>query len=151
MLSYGPEMRGDTANCITIVSNEPISFPIVSLLDTTIVLNHPSTDKFVHLVKPIGLLLYDNATLLKRFESDQIEIFRLAATTVGVALAKYSFHEYDFLGAYLTLKPVLPMHAIIHVLRHVQPKKYHQPLPANQLVLEKGSAWVVQFLPAAIA
>ena len=46
MPSYGPEMRGGTANCIVIVSDKPISSPIVSTFDTVIVLNQPSMDKF---------------------------------------------------------------------------------------------------------
>ncbi len=51
MPSYGPEMRGGTANCITILSDEKISSPIISLFDTAIILNQPSMDKFAPRVK----------------------------------------------------------------------------------------------------
>ncbi|MGB5029368.1 MAG: 2-oxoacid:acceptor oxidoreductase family protein, partial [Chitinophagaceae bacterium] len=52
MPSYGPEMRGGTANCITIISEKKISSPIISLFDSAIVLNQPSMDKFAPRVKP---------------------------------------------------------------------------------------------------
>ena len=55
MPSYGPEMRGGTANCIVIVSTSRISSPIVSKFDSAIVLNQPSMDKFEFTVKPGGL------------------------------------------------------------------------------------------------
>ena len=55
MPSYGPEMRGGTANCITILSSDPISSPILAAFDTAIVLNQPSMDKFAGRVKKGGL------------------------------------------------------------------------------------------------
>src|SRR6476659_3299087 len=65
MPSYGPEMRGGTANCITILSDYKISSPIVSFFDAAIVLNQPSMDKFAPRVKPGGLLLYESGTVLQ--------------------------------------------------------------------------------------
>jgi 2-oxoglutarate ferredoxin oxidoreductase subunit gamma len=58
MPSYGPEMRGGTANCIVIVSDSRISSPIISTFDSAIVLNQPSLEKFEKAVKPGGLLMY---------------------------------------------------------------------------------------------
>ena len=59
MPSYGPEMRGGTANVTVIVSDERISSPIINEFDTAIILNQQSMDKFEETVKPGGLLLYD--------------------------------------------------------------------------------------------
>ena len=64
MPSYGPEMRGGTANCIVIVSDTRISSPIISRFDSVIVLNQPSMDKFEQAVKPGGLLLYDTTNII---------------------------------------------------------------------------------------
>ena len=58
MPSYGPEMRGGTANCIVIVSDSRISSPIISKFDSAIILNQPSLEKFENAVKPGGLLIY---------------------------------------------------------------------------------------------
>lgn len=151
MPSYGPEMRGGTANCITIISDEPISSPIVSLFDTAIVLNQPSMDKFAHRVKPGGLLLYDNTNMLKPYESDQIEIIGIAATTEALLMKNARLMNMIMLGAFLAYKPLLPMHAIMKGLENVLPEKYHHTLPANKLALECGDALMKQHLQPMLA
>src|SRR3972149_4564433 len=65
MPSYGPEMRGGTCNCITIVSDERISSPIITMFDSAIVLNQPSLDKFENSVKPGGLIIYEQSGILR--------------------------------------------------------------------------------------
>ena len=57
--SYGPEMRGGTANVSTVVSTEPIASPIVSFPDVLVALNQPSIDKFAPSIRPGGLLIYN--------------------------------------------------------------------------------------------
>src|SRR4249919_2832226 len=74
MPSYGPEMRGGTANCITIISENKISSPILSLFDSAILLNQPSMDKFESKVKQGVLLLYDSSSMLKPSTRTDIEI-----------------------------------------------------------------------------
>src|SRR3990170_1074244 len=64
MPSYGPEMRGGTANCIVIVSDAKISSPIITKFDSAIVLNQPSLDKFEKAVRPGGLLLYEQSSII---------------------------------------------------------------------------------------
>ena len=64
MPSYGPEMRGGTANCITILSDRVVSSPIITSFDTVVILNRPSLEKFEAAVKPGGLLLYESNNIL---------------------------------------------------------------------------------------
>lgn len=59
--SYGPEMRGGTAHCVVIISDEPIGAPIVSRPDIAVVLNQPSFDKYEELMKPGGLLVVNSS------------------------------------------------------------------------------------------
>ena len=61
--SYGPEMRGGTAHCIVIISDEPVGAPIVSRPDVAIVLNQPSFEKYELLVKPGGLLVVNSSLI----------------------------------------------------------------------------------------
>ncbi len=65
MPSYGPEMRGGTANVSVIISDERISSPMISVFDTAIILNQQSLDKFEKSVKPGGVLLYDPNGIIK--------------------------------------------------------------------------------------
>ena len=64
MPSYGPEQRGGTANVTVILSDERITSPVLNTYDTAIVLNQPSLDRFMPLVKPGGTLIYDPASIL---------------------------------------------------------------------------------------
>ncbi|MDO4744674.1 MAG: 2-oxoacid:acceptor oxidoreductase family protein, partial [Clostridia bacterium] len=59
--SYGPEMRGGTANCSVIISDEPIGSPIISKPDVLVALNRPSLEKFVDAVLPGGVIIYDSS------------------------------------------------------------------------------------------
>ena len=63
--SYGPEMRGGTAHCTVVISDEPIGSPMVRHPSAVIALNLPSVDKYEGLVKPNGLLIY-NSSLVER-------------------------------------------------------------------------------------
>ena len=62
--SYGPEMRGGTANCSVCISDEPIGSPVVTTPDYLIAMNGPSYKKFIDAVKPDGLVLFDNSIVL---------------------------------------------------------------------------------------
>lgn len=138
MPSYGPEMRGGTANCITIISDNKISSPILSSFDTAIVLNQPSMDKFAPRVKPGGLLLYESATILKPSTRTDIRIIGIPATTEALRMKNAKIMNMIVLGAYLHLKPVVSLHSIMEALKKVLPDKYHHLLPINELALEKG-------------
>mgnify|MGYP001019810103 CR=1 FL=1 len=142
MPSYGPEMRGGTANCITIISDNKISSPIISLFDSAIVLNQPSMDKFAPRVKPGGLLLYESGNIFKPSARTDIEIIGIPATTEALQMKNPKIMNMIILGAYLKLKPVVTNHAILEALKKVLPEKYHYLLDINKQALEKGEAMV---------
>src|SRR5512145_131012 len=79
MPSYGPEMRGGTANVTVILSDERISSPILNHFDTAIILNQQSMDKFEKTVKPGGILIYDGNGITRHPSRKDINIFRLDA------------------------------------------------------------------------
>ena len=138
MPSYGPEMRGGTANCITIVSDEPISSPILSTFDTVIVLNQPSMDKFASRVKPGGLLLYDSSNILQPSQRADIEIMGIPATNEALRRKQPKTLNMILLGAYLSRKPVVSDASVIKSLEKVLPEKYHHLLPSNEEALHWG-------------
>ena len=77
MPSYGPEMRGGTANVTVIVSDRKISSPIADQFDTAIILNQQSMDKFESKVKPGGVLIYDTNGITRLPSRDDIEIYEI--------------------------------------------------------------------------
>jgi 2-oxoglutarate ferredoxin oxidoreductase subunit gamma len=80
MPSYGPEMRGGTANVIVILSEERISSPIIRRFDTAIILNQQSLDKFEDTIKPGGVLIYDGNGITRHPKRTDIKIYRVDAT-----------------------------------------------------------------------
>ncbi|MBL7742174.1 MAG: 2-oxoacid:acceptor oxidoreductase family protein [Chitinophagaceae bacterium] len=138
MPSYGPEMRGGTANCIVILSDNKISSPILSMFDSAIVLNQPSMDKFAPRVKPGGLLLYESASILQPAIRTDIIITGIPAITEALKMKNAKVMNMIMLGAYLQLKPVVQNDSIIEALAKVLPEKYHNLLPINRQALESG-------------
>lgn len=143
MPSYGPEMRGGTANCITIISANKISSPIISLFDSAIVLNQPSMDKFAPRVKPGGILLYESSNIFKPSTRTDIEIIGIPATTEALQMKNAKVMNMIILGAYLQLRPVVSNESILKALQKVLPEKYHHLLPINRQALERGEAMVL--------
>jgi 2-oxoglutarate ferredoxin oxidoreductase subunit gamma len=142
MPSYGPEMRGGTANCITIISEKKISSPIISLFDSAIVLNQPSMDKFAPRVKPGGILLYESSNIFKPSTRTDIEIIGIPATTEALTMKNAKIMNMIILGAYLELRPVVKNESILEALKKVLPEKYHHLLDINRQALERGEEMV---------
>lgn len=142
MPSYGPEMRGGTANCITILSNNKISSPIIAQFDSAIVLNQPSMDKFAARVKPGGLLLYEAANVLQPSTRTDIQLVGVHATTEALLMKNAKVMNMIVLGAYIQLKPVVKMDSVLEALTKVLPEKYHHLLPVNKEALLKGALLV---------
>jgi len=142
MPSYGPEMRGGTANCITILSSKKISSPIISKFDSGIILNQPSMDKFAAKIKPGGLLLYESGNIFKPSNRADIEIIGIPATTAAISMKNAKIMNMIMLGAYLQLRPLVKNESILEALKKVLPEKYHHLVNINKQALEAGAMMV---------
>ena len=138
MPSYGPEMRGGTANCIVIVSDKQISSPIVTTFDTVITLNQPSLDKFENAVKPGGRLIYDSTNILTPPTRTDIEIVPLAASEEAVRMKNTKIMNMIVLGSFLEGTHVVGLDSIMQALKEVLPERYHHLLPLNEQALRRG-------------
>jgi len=83
MPSYGPEMRGGTANCSVCVSDDPIGSPLVTEPDILIAMNGPSYDKFIGMVAPGGLAIIDSTLVNRQCERDDIRLVAVPATQLS--------------------------------------------------------------------
>lgn len=81
--SYGPEMRGGTASCSVIVSDEPVGSPIVSKPDVLIAMNLPSLDKYESSVAPGGMIFLDSSLIERKVERDDVSVFYIPATRLA--------------------------------------------------------------------
>ena len=78
--SYGPEMRGGTANCSVCISDEPIGSPLVLNPDILVVMNIQSFDKFIDKVVPGGTAIVDSSLIDKKTNRDDIHVYYIDAT-----------------------------------------------------------------------
>lgn len=142
MPSYGPEMRGGTANCMTILSDEPISSPVIHVFDTAIVLNQPSMEKFGRRLKPGGLLIYEEGSILKPMHHADAEVIAIPAAKMAHELGMSKAMNMVILGAYLALKSVVTTESVEEALHKVLPEKYHVLIPKNLEALKLGAAFM---------
>ncbi|MFN0157148.1 MAG: 2-oxoacid:acceptor oxidoreductase family protein [Bacteroidota bacterium] len=138
MPSYGPEMRGGTANCIVIVSDRQISSPIVTTFDTVVALNQPSLEKFEKAVKPGGLLVYDSTNCIVPPGRTDIDILPLAASEEAAKLNNARIMNMIVLGAFIAQTGVVEIASLMHALEKVLPERYHNLLPLNERALRRG-------------
>ncbi len=138
MPSYGPEMRGGTANVTVILSEERISSPILRTFDTAIILNQQSLDKFEEAVKPGGTLIYDGNGITRHPERDDIAVYRIDATDEATKMESSKSFNMIVLGGYLKIKPVLKMENVLTGLKKSLPERYHHLLPMNEKALSRG-------------
>jgi 2-oxoglutarate ferredoxin oxidoreductase subunit gamma len=138
MPSYGPEMRGGTANCVVIVSPGRISSPIISRYDSAIVLNQPSFEKFEPRVKPGGLLLFEQSAILTSSAREDIEVLGIAALDEAVKMGKRQVANMLMLGAFLERRPVIKPEHVMDALKKVLPERHHHLLPLNEQALQLG-------------
>jgi 2-oxoglutarate ferredoxin oxidoreductase subunit gamma len=138
MPAYGPEMRGGTANCIVIVSPKKVSSPIVTMFDSAILLNQPSLDKFDAKVKPGGLLLCEQSTIITPSVRTDIEILMVPATAEAVKMGKKQVANMILLGAFLERRPIVSISNILLALKEVLPERHHHLIPLNEEALYAG-------------
>ena len=81
--SYGPEMRGGTANCSVIISDEPVGSPIVSKPNVLMVMNLPSLDKYEDSVVPGGKIFVDSSLISRKVERTDVDVYYVPATQLA--------------------------------------------------------------------
>lgn len=138
MPSYGPEMRGGTANVTVILSDERISSPIVNSFDTAIILNQQSMDKFEAAVKPGGVLIYDPNGITKHPSRKDISIYRVAAAEESVKMNNAKAFNMLILGGFLKVKPIVKMENVIEGLKKSLPERHHHLIPMNEQAIKRG-------------
>jgi len=138
MPSYGPEMRGGTANVTVIVSDERISSPVLDSYDTAIILNQQSLDKFESRVKPGGNLFYDSNGITHHPTRKDINIYLIEASNAAAKMASRKTFNMIILGGFLKIKPIVKMENVILGLKKSLPERHHKLIPLNQEAIQKG-------------
>lgn len=144
MPSYGPEMRGGTANVTVIVSDERISSPILTHYDTAIILNQQSMDKFEKSVKSGGVLLYDPNGILHHPTRTDIKIYTIEGAKLASKMGNPNIFNMIVFGAFLKIKPIVKLENVIRGLKKSLPERHHKLIPLNEDAITMGMNNVVE-------
>ena len=136
--SYGPEMRGGTANVTVIVSDTRISSPVLYEYDTAIILNQQSMNKFESRVKPGGTLLYDPNGIINPPKRTDINIYKVEATQASVEMGSPKVFNMIVFGSFLKIKPVVTIDNVEKGLQKSLPKRHHNLIGLNLDAVRKG-------------
>ncbi len=142
MPSYGPEMRGGTANATTIISDTLISSPIISKYDTVVALNQPSVDKFEGKIKTGGTIIYDATNILTPPTRTDIKVFGIPGSETAVNLKNIRVLNMVVLGAFIATRHTVKPETILEALKKVLPERYHNLIPLNKKAFEEGMALI---------
>lgn len=116
MPSYGPEMRGGTANCTVIVSDRKINSPIVSEATSVIVMNLPSLVRFENMVVPGGKLFVNRSLIKEKPKRDDIDVYYIDANEIAAGLHNDKVANMVILGAVVSVTGVVELESIIKVM-----------------------------------
>lgn len=142
--SYGPEMRGGTANCTVVVSKQPIGSPVVASPEAAVAFNAPSLKKYAPQVRAGGVMLW-NATLIPdTCMRTDITLLPVPASAIAEQIGALKAMNMVMLGAALAARPVLTLDELIESLRRHTPAKRADLLPLNEAALRAGAEVVEQ-------
>lgn len=140
--SYGPEMRGGTANCTVILSDDDIGSPIIRQPTICIVMNPPSMDKYDPLVKPGGLLVANSTLVRVRSGRDDIETIHIPANELAAELGNVKMANVVLLGAMLGAREILPVDCVKRTMEEHIPERRKHIIEPNKRALDRGIAFV---------
>jgi 2-oxoglutarate ferredoxin oxidoreductase subunit gamma len=139
--SYGPEMRGGTANCTVVLSDEPVGSPIVDEPSAVIALNLPSLDKFEPTVAPAGVLIVNQSLIGRAATRSDIHVHAVPINEIATRVGNPRTVNMVALGAYLKATHVVPLDVVKRVMAEAMRDGGKEKLIAiNEKALDEGYA-----------
>jgi 2-oxoglutarate ferredoxin oxidoreductase subunit gamma len=136
--SYGPEMRGGTANCNVILSDTPVGSPIVQHPNVLMVMNLPSLDKYEADVVPGGQIFVDSSLISRKVERDDVEAFYIPATQMAKDMGFPTLANMILLGAIIKKTGCISIEGLPDALHKVIPARKANLFDANMAAIQSG-------------
>jgi len=136
--SYGPEMRGGTANCSVIVSDEPVASPIITEPSNLVVMNGPSLDKFENAVVPGGKIFIDSTLITRDCVRDDVDVFKIPATQMAIDMGISKLANMIIVGKLVKETDMLTWDELVDAITKLVPASKAAMLESNIKALEAG-------------
>ncbi len=137
--SYGPEMRGGTASCSVIVSDEPVGSPIVSNPDMLIAMNLPSLDRYENAVVPGGVIFADSTLIERKVNRDDVTVYYIPATKLASENGTPTLANMIIIGKVLKVLGEFEENAVRAALGKVISAKHADMLEVNLKAMQLGA------------
>mgnify|MGYP000218884029 CR=1 FL=1 len=135
--SYGPEMRGGTANCFVVISDEAIGAPLGDVMDDLIVMNGPSLKKFIGTLKSGGTLFINSSIVSDDIGRDDVKLVKAPVTELALEMGNAKVLNVIMLGVYVGYTEVIDPAIVWQTIEHKLSSK-PKLLPLNKQAFEKG-------------
>ena len=142
--SYGPQVRGGTANCMVVISERRIASPYVDEPDSLIVMTRPSLEKFEPSVKPGGLIILNSSMVKSKLRRKDLTVYIIPASEAAEKLGSIRASNMVALGAFIRVKPIVPINALLDSLDQVLSIRHKELLDLNRIALKHGFETVVE-------
>lgn len=139
--SYGPEMRGGTANCTVVISDEEIGSPTVKFPKAVLAMNLPSLDKYEPLVAPMGYLVVNESMVNRGPERKDIHTIMIPANAIALQIGNERATNMVMLGALLANVEILPEGALVRAIRSHTAQRLQKFVEMNIEALEQGAKY----------
>lgn len=136
--SYGPEMRGGTANCSVILSDSPVGSPIVSKPDVLFAMNLPSLDKYEDVCTSGAKLIIDSTLIGRKVERDDVDAYYIPATSLAAEIGAPTLANMIMLGKMIKETGIIKLEDVEKGLKKVIPAKKADMLGLNMKAIETG-------------
>ncbi|MCM8757553.1 MAG: 2-oxoacid:acceptor oxidoreductase family protein [Candidatus Omnitrophica bacterium] len=136
--SYGAEVRGGSAFCMVVVSDEEIPSPYIEKADTLIVFNKPSLEKFISWLKPEGLLLVNSSLVPKLNPNKNIQILSFPLTEIAVKLGNIKVANMVALGIYLKRKKLFDIKTVFKTIKKITLSDKKNLIDINIKAIKEG-------------
>jgi 2-oxoglutarate ferredoxin oxidoreductase subunit gamma len=137
--SYGPEMRGGTANCSVILTNEDIGSPIVLRADSIVVMNRPSLEKFENSVEPGGIIVMDSDLIDIVPNRNDVKIIAIPAQTIAEEIGSKKIANMILLGTLVKETGIVSIEQLLNSLKEHGKEKFFE---SNRSAVERGIEFV---------
>jgi len=144
--SYGPEMRGGTAHCTVIISDEEIGSPIVRNPTVAVALNLPSLNKYENRIQSGGLMVANASLINREVKRADIQAIHIPANKIAEEIGNMRLANMVAIGAMISARPILPLEALKQALEDHLPPRHKKLLPANFEALKQGAAFAHKIL-----
>jgi len=140
--SYGPEMRGGTANSSVVISENPVDSPVLYSCNELIVMNRPSLDKFEGLVEEGGIIIIDSSIVDRDVKRNDIVSFKVPATKIASDMGNMAYANIILLGKLIKERNTVTVENFEKALYAVLPEKKHNLIPEEMKALKIGMEYI---------